>query len=49
MKGSLIYDRIVRLSVPNIKLMYRFYEPLKALIILNADRGSGEVDLTVDS
>ena len=38
-------DRITHLSTPNAKLMHRFYEPLQLLVILNADRGSGEVDL----
>ena len=38
-------DKVIHLCIPNAKLMHRFYEPLQLLSILNADRGSGEVDL----
>ena len=48
MKGEIAGDLVKRLSVPNAKLMHRFYEPLQLLVILNADRGSGEVDLPAD-
>ena len=46
--GETIGDGIIHLSIPNAKLMHRFYEPLQLLAILNADRGSGEVDLPAD-
>ena len=48
MKSPITNDRIVQLAIPNAKLMNRFYEPLQLLAILNADRGSGEVDLPAD-
>jgi hypothetical protein len=48
MKGETTGDWVAHLSVPNAKLMHRFYEPLQLLVILNADRGSGEVDLPAD-
>ena len=38
----------MHLSIPNAKLMHRFYEPLQLLAILNVDRGPGEVDLPAD-
>ena len=48
MRGETINDGTTNLSIPNAKLMHRFYEPLQLLAILNADRGSGEVDLPAD-
>ena len=49
MKGETTGDRVTHLSIPNAKLMHRFYEPLQLLTILNADRGSGEVDLPANT
>ena len=46
--GRASHERIIQLSTPNAKLMHRFYEPLQLLAMLNADRGSGEVDLPAD-
>jgi hypothetical protein len=46
--GRVIHDGIIQLSTPDAKLMHRFYEPLQLLAMLNADRGSGEVDLPAD-
>ena len=46
--GRVSHEEITQLSTPNAKLMHRFYEPLQLLAMLNADRGSGEVDLPAD-
>ena len=48
MNGSMPDEAIMNLSIPNAKLMHRFYEPLQLLTILNPDRGAGEVDLPAD-
>ena len=46
--GEIVHEGIIQLSRQDAKLMHRFYEPLQLLAILNADRGSGEVDLPAD-